>query len=208
MGVCRALVSVRGGCCAAGHKGVHHLIVIFCGVMDQPPSPWTTSPARDTVTPGSLLFAGFIYIILDNIFFATESDIHQHVPSDVSPANGAVLGGVGDALDTYHAEDVTAIKGQRQGHGPQADGALRTLVVSAILVGLFFLLRLEVLMICLIVELEVSDLYIFGAAFAALRTRLAILFVAIMVSRRDLQLAMLTSHHSSGAKFLLVNEEL
>lgn len=60
-------------------------------------------------------------------------NIHEHIPRNVSPTDGAVLGGVGDALDAHHAEGVAALQHEGKGHGAQANGALRPLLVRTVL---------------------------------------------------------------------------
>lgn len=84
------------------------------------------------MTSSYLLVFWLIYIIFNDVFFSTESDIHEHIPWDVSPANGTVLIVVGNTLNTDHAEHMPTFKGQRMGDGTQTDRTFRTLLIRII----------------------------------------------------------------------------
>lgn len=158
------------------------------------------------MTSLGLLLAWFVDVVLDDVLLATESNIHKHIPRNISPADGAVLGGVGDALDTHHAEGVAALQHEGEGHGAQADGALRPLLVRTIL--LVLLIGSEVLVIILVVELKVLELDILGAALAEFRPRLTVVDVALELLGDHLQLTVLALHEASRALLLLVREQL
>lgn len=207
MGVGWPLVAVRRGRGPCRQKGRHHIVIFLsCVVSEAPRGGGSGGSTWYTVAPGSLLVPRFVHVVLDDVLLPAEPYIHEHISGYVSPAYGTVFGGVGDALDTHHAEDVPALQGQRKGDGSQTDRAfLGTFVVRPILTA--FILGLEVLVVVLVVELKVLELDVLGAALAALGARLAVLQVALQLRRRHLQLAVLTGHQAPRALLLLVGEE-
>jgi len=136
------------------------------------------------------VFSRLINIIFYDIFFTAEPDVHQHVSGDVAPADGAVLGGVGDALHAHHAEHVAALERYRHGDGAQAHRTLLSALLACVgPVGLVLLLGREEAVVAGIVELQVPQLHVLAAALAALGPGAAAVLVTQQRRAGQLQLA-------------------